>query len=273
MAAFQDLGVSVAGSHAPQPSENIAQAELLLHGRWKDLIPRDQWQVFTRVIKCCRARHLDFAFGGAFATATYTGKWRDTKDMDLYILPQDQDQMKASLEEAGLTDYYPVHDYDPSWIYRSHSGDVIVDAIWAMANHRTEVDGDWLTRGPLVEFGQEFVRVIPPEELIWSKLYVLQRDRSDWPDVLNLVHATGPALDWKRLLERLGNDTPLLDALLTVFQWMCPARAAELPSFVWKLRQPVKRQTASNGVAVECDRVRLLDTRPWFRPAEDAHLC
>jgi hypothetical protein len=262
MAAFYDLGVT-----AELTADEMARANsgLVLHGRWKQLIPKEQWSVFQRVVRKAREHGLEFAFGGAFAVATYTGKWRDTKDMDLYILPEDCDRMKAVLDESGLSDYFPVKDYDRSWIYRGHDGEVIVDIIWSMANHRAEVDREWLRRGPVVAFGKEQAPVIPPEELIWSKLYVLQKDRSDWPDVLNILHAVGPALDWSHLFERLGDDLLLLDGVLSVFRWLVPERAADLPSWVWRIRDRVERPPAE-----PCERVRLLDSRPWFRPLEAA---
>lgn len=264
MTAFYDLGVTSVADPAGSPAPSAKQ-ELLLHGRWKQLIPREQWQVFQRVIRKARARRIDFAFGGAFAVAIYTGKWRETKDMDLYIRPCDRDEMIAALADAGLNDYFPVKDYDRSWIYRSYTGDVIVDAIWSMANHRTDVDEAWLTLGPAVQFGGELVRVAPPEELIWSKLYVLQRDRSDWPDVLNLIYAVGAAIDWERLLDRLGDDALLLEGVLAVFRWLDPNRAAALPSWLSRLskRRPLSDPTDP------CERVRLLDSRPWFRPFEE----
>jgi hypothetical protein len=132
-----------------------------------------------------------------------------------------------------------------------------------MANHRTDVDAEWLTRGPVVEFGEHKVAVVPPEELIWSKLYVLQKDRSDWPDILNLIHAIGPALDWARLLERLDGDALLQDGVLSVFRWLVPEKAAELPSWLWR-----RRDSRVSPASDPCEHVRLLDSRPWFRPLE-----
>ena len=146
---------------------------------------------------------------------------------------------------------------------------MIVDVIWAMANHRTDVDREWLTRGPLVEFGDTHIRVVPPEELIWSKLYVLQKDRSDWPDIFNILHAAGATLDWNHLLARLGEDRALLNAVLTVFRWLAPHRAAELPARLWHL----KDGPTPPDDEVNCEHVRLLDTRPWFRPLESGENC
>ncbi len=261
MAAFYDLGITDEWGLMFREQE---RPEVILQTRLRELIPSEQWRVFRRAIHAARSHGVDFAFGGAFAVATYTGKWRDTKDMDLYILPEERETIKSALTEAGLSDYYPIKDYDRSWIYRAHDGDVIVDAIWAMANHRAEVDRDWLARGPLVTFDDEAIHVVPPEELIWSKLYVLQKDRCDWPDVLNIVHALGPELDWRRLLQRVGpDDARLLDGLLSVFRWLTPERAKELPSWLWQAHG--KSRTSEEETA---NHVRLLDSRPWFRPME-----
>ena len=256
MAALQDLRI---------PAADTAQRKTYggpVHRKWIDLIPREQWSVFTRVMDQVIARNVPCAFGGAFAVATYTGKWRNTKDMDLYVLPSHREAIKQAFAAAGLVDYFPVNAYDRTWIFRGHDDGIIVDAIWAMANHRTEVDRDWLECGPAVEFGRHVVHVIPPEELIWSKLYVLQKDRSDWPDVLNIIDATGPSLDWIVLLSRLGADQPLLSGVLAVYRWLCPERASGLPKWIWNL-------PPGDGDRSPRDRVRLLDTRPWFRPPEN----
>ena len=52
------------------------------------------------------SRSLPFSLGGAFATASYTGLWRNTKDMDLYILPRDREAMIAVVGDLGLRDYF-----------------------------------------------------------------------------------------------------------------------------------------------------------------------
>ena len=47
-----------------------------------------------------------------------------------------------------------------------------------MANHRAQVDEMWLDSGQSIELEGEYFPVIPPEETLWTKLYVLQRDRN-----------------------------------------------------------------------------------------------
>ena len=108
---------------------------------------------------------------------------------------------------------------------------------------------------------------LAPEELIWCKLYVLQRDRCDWPDIFNLLYAVGAGLDWSRLFERVGADAPLLLAALGVFGWLCPGRLAQFP-------QSVQDRLASFGTSGAEDHrlaaLRWLDSRPWFAALQPA---
>lgn len=231
---------------------------------WDQRIPAGEWSVYEEVIQRARARGIRFAFGGAFATAAYTGELRNTKDFDFYLLPADRDAMKQAITEAGLKDYFERLSYDRSWIYRGSRDDIIVDAIWAMANHRAEVDELWLSRGPEITIRGERLRAIPIEELIWSKLYVLQRQRSDWGDVLNLIDARAETIDWDHLLGRLAEDTPLLAGELSVFGWLAPDRARDIPAPVWN-RLGLRLPEPSPDPEVTRRRAALLDSRPWFR--------
>jgi hypothetical protein len=225
-------------------------------------IPAEQWAVYREVIRSARARGIPFAVGGAFGCAGYTGEWRNTKDLDFYILPGDREAMIAVLDAAGLGDLYDEQHYERHWIYRAHQGETIVDAIWAMANRRAEVDARWIEGGRDFDLQGEAVRLIAPEEMLWQKIYIVQRERCDWMDALNLVYAAGPEFDWDRLLERLGDDRPLLAALLAFFGWICPGRAARFPASLWeRLSVPVPPP----GPEIDRSRVALVDSRPWFQ--------
>jgi hypothetical protein len=237
-----------------------------MKANWTTQIPDEEWSVYQSVIRRAKEKGLPFALGGAFAVATNTGRWRNTKDLDFYILPEDREKMIQIVTEAGLQDYYDRLPYQRHWIYRSHKGEVIVDLIWAMANDWEEVDEAWLTRGPRVEVRGEILPVIPPEELIWAKLYVLQKDRCDWSDILNIIYATGETLDWEHLLGRLIQDLPLLRGVLSVFAWLSPGRARELPGWLWERLDLLVPETLPDPEQTMRRRADRLDTRPWFIP-------
>jgi Uncharacterised nucleotidyltransferase len=235
----------------------------ILQPDWDRRIPAEEWRVYQRVIREARADGIQFAFGGAFATAVYTGELRNTKDFDFYVAPADREPMIQAMERAGLTDHFPRLAYDRRWIYRASEGDIIVDVIWAMANQRALVDDRWLHRGPEVNILGERLQAIPVEELIWSKLYVLQRERCDWTDVFNLLDARAQRLDWDHLITRLEDDTPLLAGALDVFAWLAPGQAAAIPE---RVRTRLGLRTVPRTANSDISRVRaqLLDSRPWF---------
>ena len=235
---------------------------------WTDSIPSEQWEVYLQVIRTARESSLPFAIGGAFSLAVYTGRWRNTKDFDFYVLPEDHDALIEIVRSIGMVDLHDQLPYDRDWIYRSIQNEVIVDIIWAMANDRARVDRDWLERGPVVEVRGELVRAVPAEELIWGKLFVMQKERSDWPDIFNLLYASGADLDWERLLERVGTDLPLLSAALGVFSWLSPDAAASFPGWLWdRLHLPPPQVDAPPESLRR--RAHRLDIRPWFLPLLD----
>ncbi len=239
------------------------QAEQPPRADLSELIPHHEWALHRRVIELAAERGFAFALGGGLAFSAYSGRWRNTKDVDLFIRPADRDAMVQVTLDAGFLDYFDKLEYDRTWIYRAYLDDVIVDLIWTMPNHRLEVDEDWQTRGWEIVVHGLRVRLIPPEELIWSKLFVMQRDRCDWPDLLNLLYGVGPEIDWDHLLERLGSDVPVLAGLMSLFRWLCPERARDLPEELWpRLGLPDRFVSADRDGA----RADLLDTRDWFGP-------
>jgi hypothetical protein len=225
----------------------------------------EKWPIYRRVIKGAQKRGIPFAVGGGFANMAYTGQSREAKDLDLVILGCDRDAMVRVTLEAGLHDYHDEKPYDRAWIYRAAGDGVLVDLIWAMANQRSKVDRAWIEQGPEIGVDGVRFRLMPAEELLWIKLYILQRDRCDWPDALNLVQAAGPDLDWPYVLGRLGEDRLLLTGLLATFRWVCPERARELPAWLW---DEVGIRSNGHDASMEACRARanLLDSRPWFRP-------
>jgi|GEM_PF-337614 hypothetical protein len=229
---------------------------------WPDIIPAGQWANYRLAIETARAEGIRFLLGGGFSLAIYTGRWRNTKDIDFYILPRDRDPMIAALSKAGFVDYFDQLPYDPGWIYRSTREGIIVDIIWSMANRRAEVDELWFERAQSTRIREEATEIVPPEELLWCKLYILQRDHSDWTDIFNLLYTVGPLLDWEHLFRRVGPDLPLLRSAVGVFLWLCPNRARALPDRVFEmlgLERPARVSSTEQQ-----HRVRLLDSRGWF---------
>jgi hypothetical protein len=243
------------------------QKQVACSRNWPARMPAERWRLYRDVMASAREHSIGFAIGGGLAITAYTGQWRDTKDIDLYVCPRDRQALIQIATDAGLHDYYEREPYDRNWIHRSYGFDTIVDVMWAMANQRAVVDDDWLSGPSTIIDGLE-VQFLPAEYLLWSKLYVLQRDRCDWPDAMNILYTVGSDFDWRRLLAQLEQDSGLLGGLLAAYRWLYPAKANALPPWLWRelgLSDSQERDTDADPKR----RAALLDSRPWFVPTLD----
>jgi len=230
--------------------------------RWAETISASDWEIYRTAMKALREADIPFMLGGGFALATFTGRWRDTKDIDFYIHPRDQKRAVSALTKAGFADYYATRAYDRKWIFRTTRSGVIVDIIWSMANQRAQVDDLWFRRASSIVIRGEHMKVLPMEEFMWCKLYIMQRDHCDWTDVFNLLYAVGSRLDWRHLIWRVEEDLSVLKALVIMYAWLCPRAARELPANLWKR---LGLQTAAGVKETQKrDHIRLLDSRRWF---------
>jgi hypothetical protein len=249
----------------PEPHSDSRDAEgnVPPEAAWSALIPEEQWMVFTRGTSAMDAAGIPFLLHGALALATYTGHWRNTKDVDVIVRESDHQRAIGALRAAGFEDYHAQLAYDRSWIFRGFKDGVLFDVIWALPNHRVQVDDAWFEHARPLWLRGRLHATVPVEELIRVKLYVLQRERCDWVDVLNVLAGAVHRIDWHHLVERMGRDLPLLHGVLAVFNWLSPNRAGALPE--WLREQfalPVIEIGDAN--AAEERRVRLFDSRPWF---------
>jgi hypothetical protein len=166
---------------------------------------------------------VSFLVGGAYAFAHYTGIVRDTKDFDLFILPRDFDAALAALAAAG----YPVERNFPHWLGKAHGADgSFVDLIFGSGNGLTPVDEGWFRHARRGEVLGVQARLCPPEEMLWSKAFIMERERYDGADVAHLLHCCAEELDWQRLLARFGEHWRVLLSHLVLFGYIYPAQPA-----------------------------------------------
>src|SRR5437899_2577696 len=80
------------------------------------------------------------------------------------------------------------------------------------------------------------VRLCPAEEIIWSKAFIMERERYDGNDVAHLLRARGCALDWDRLLRRFDGHWRVLLSHIVLFGFIYPAERAAIPARVEEAR-------------------------------------
>ena len=70
--------------------------------------------------------------------------------------------------------------------------------------------------------------------MIWSKAWVMERERFDGADVAYLLHAVGDRLDWDRLLARFGPHWRVLLGHLVLFGFIYPDVRTRVPAQVMR---------------------------------------
>jgi hypothetical protein len=244
-------------------SSLIAATKRRGRSEWAAIVPEGEWAVYLKALKAVRPLGWPFMIGGAFGLACHTGRWRNTKDLDLFVMPDHHEAFVDALLKAGFVDYYDTLAYDRGWIFRAIYEGVIVDVIWNTPNRRTQVDEKWFQYAPQVTLRGEELMGVPAEELLVLKSFVLQKDRCDWSDLINLLCFTAASIDWDHVIDRFGTEVPLLRGLLNVFAWVCPVEAAQIPESIRK-RLCVEVIMPDDPAAITRERVKLLDSRPWF---------
>jgi Nucleotidyl transferase of unknown function (DUF2204) len=173
--------------------------------------------------------------GGAYAFARYTGIERHTKDFDVFIRREDFDRAAWAFKKAG----YKTELTFPHWIGKVYAGDDFVDLIFSAGNGVAAVDDRWFDFAVDEEvFGVE-VKLIPPEEMIWSKGLIMERERFDGADVAHVIRAMADKLDWHHLLDRFGPFWRALYAHIILFGFIYPSERSKIP--VWLMGELTAR--------------------------------
>src|SRR5256885_3201141 len=116
---------------------------------------------------------LPYLVGGAYAFARYTGIERHTKDFDIFIRRSDWPRAEKILREAG----YKTDLTFPHWIGKAFSGEDFIDLIFSAGNGVDNDDVTWFVYSVPERVLEMDVRLIPPEEMIWSKGLIMERER------------------------------------------------------------------------------------------------
>lgn len=181
-------------------------------------------------LRMLHERGIQFLVGGTFAFTQYTGVVRETKDLDLFIAPSDLDRTLKALGEAGFTTSVPF----PHWLAKAKSDALAMDLIFASGNGVARVDADWFRYAADVVLYGIPVKLSPIEELIWSKSFVMERERFDGADITHLLRARGHVIDWPRLIARYADYRLVLAAHLLLFRFAYSDAHQLVPAWVFE---------------------------------------
>jgi hypothetical protein len=203
-------------------------------------------QYYEAVIRLLKNSGLPFLVGGAHAFRIYTDIERDTKDFDVFLRRRDVEQALAVMDRAG----FRTEMTDESWIAKAFEGTMFVDFIFAFGNGVAAVDDLWFDHARTADIFAQTVQLVSPEDMLWSKAFVMDRDRFDGADILHLMLRQGHKFDWQQLLKRFASHWKLLLIYIIYFQIVYPTETQCVPTWVFTkllsklIREPIVHSTS-----------------------------
>ena len=170
---------------------------------------------------------IDFLVGGAYSLAHYAGVVRHTKDFDVFVRKADLHRAMGAFERAG----YRTELVFPHWLakaFKPRSED-FVDIIFSSGNGLCDVDDEWFDHAVNGIALDRPARLVPAEEIIWTKAFIQERERFDGADIAHLLLARGPELDWDRLKKHFRGHEQILLAHLLLFTYIYPTERRRIP--------------------------------------------
>jgi len=204
--------------------------------------------------------------GGAYAYARYTGIERHTKDFDIFIRREDFQRAAWAFKKAG----YKSELTYPHWIGKAYAGEDFVDLIFSAGNGVAAVDERWFEKAvPEKVFGMD-VLLIPPEEMIWSKGLIMERERFDGADVAHVIRAVGDTLDWRHLIDRYGPFWRALFAHVVLFGFIYPSDRSKIPAWVVdELSERMKQETDAGDAEQKVCNGTIISRQQYLKDITD----
>lgn len=245
----------------------------LTHGEF--WIPEAERDVYRSALETLNRAAVPYVVSGLYAIYEYTGIYRQTKDLDLFLEPTRVVEAARVLRDAG----FRPHLEQPHWLAKAMRNGTQVDIIFGTGNGLYLIDDAWYRHSRAGILAGTAVRVSPPEELLWHRLFVSERHRSDVADILHLIICRGDELNWDRLLQRVGEHWRLLLAQVHLFDFVYPGHRQRIPAAVRRrLYDAAENAIPSIGDPAVCNGTLIsrfsysIDVNEWgFRdPREEA---
>jgi hypothetical protein len=215
---------------------------------------------YSEVLKMMAESRIPFLVSGTYALASYTGIDRPTKDVDVFA--------KAG-DALKMLHYFKEHDFDVEivderWLYRVTRGELFVDIITNMPTVTTHVTDDWFAGAPEATLFDAKVRLVPPTQFIWSKIFVQDHHRYDMADVAHMILKKHNEIDWRQLLSHMELYWEVLLIALLNFRFVYPSERHCVPR--WLMEELLERlhdQADMKGPGKKVCRGRIFSPRDY----------
>jgi len=192
----------------------------------QDASAQDTNAFYRRTLHVLSDAAVPFLVGGSHAFLEYTGIARNTKDFDLFLRREDLTRAMEALQGAG----YRTELTFPHWLGKAWQHDDFVDLVFSSGNGICTVDDLWFEHAVETQVLGMPVKIVPCEELVWQKTFVMERERFDGADVAHLLRHCAGLVNWDRLVRRFGPHWRVLLSHLILFGFIYPGERSLVPS-------------------------------------------
>lgn len=222
---------------------------------------------YLRTIDILEREGVDFMIGGGHAFNAHTKMDRSSKDFDVFVHEESCADVLRIMKREG----YDTELSFPHWLGKARDGEKTIDFIYGSGNGVAPVDDEWFAHAVPGDLWGIPVLFCPVEELIWSKAFIMERERYDGSEIAHLLHSCAETLDWPRLLARFGVHWPVLLSHLVLFHFIYPFDRHKMPLAVTQLlirklradlTEPPPERKVCNGTLLSRAQY-LVDVRDW----------
>ena len=151
----------------------VQERTSLTHGDF--WIPETEREVYKRAMRALNSAGVPYVIAGMYAVFEHTGTYRHSKDLDIFVEPIHVIGAMRTLREAGFRACLT----QGHWLAKAYHGDHFVDVIFGMGNGLALIDQDWYRYSRPAILAATPVRIAPPEELLWHRLFIGERHRHE----------------------------------------------------------------------------------------------
>ena len=209
---------------------------------------------------------IPFLVSGTYALASYTGIDRPTKDVDVFAKAGDALKLLHYFKERG----FEVEIVDERWLSRVTRGELFVDIITNMPTVTTHITDVWFENAPEAELFGAKVRMVPPTQFIWSKIFVQDHHRYDAADVAHMILKCHDRIDLRQLLSHMELYWEVLLIALLNFRFVYPSERHLVPRWLMdELLERLRDQYDVKGPGKKVCRGRIFSPRDYAIDVEE----
>ncbi|MCU1280599.1 MAG: uncharacterized protein JWM53_4145 [bacterium] len=197
-----------------------------MESRDRERREQEKQLIYAEGLRALVEAKAPFLVGGGFALYSYLGRWRTTKDVDVFIQADDLHSVLHILMRAGFV----CEITDTAWLAKARKADACLDVIFCSYNGLFPVDKGWFDNARRAVVLGMPCKIVGPEEIIASKSFVAARDRFDGADISWLLRATANKVDWSRIEHLMRDHLQVLLWQLIHFLSVFPSERHLLPN-------------------------------------------